>query len=93
MRRAQRLIQLLTFLVETTLRGEAESLKETTIGHSVFGRQPDYDPKADTIVRSQAWRLRVKLDRYYATEGAADPIIIEIPKGQYRAFFRYKAPF
>src|SRR5262245_32650079 len=51
MRGCNRLIQLLTFVVSSTLRGEATQLKETTIGVSVFGRSPDYDPKLDTIVR------------------------------------------
>ena len=41
-------MQLLTFVVGSTLKGEADHLKETTIGVSVFGRSPDYDPKADT---------------------------------------------
>ena len=87
MRRAEKLVQLLNFLVETTLEGNAHYLKETTIGVAVFGRPPDYDPKTDTIVRSQAWRLRAKLRDYYATEGAHDPVIIDIVKGQYSATF------
>ena len=87
MRRAQKLVQLLNFLVETTLEGNAHYLKETTIGVSAFGRPPDYDPKTDTIVRSQAWRLRAKLRDYYATEGAHDSVIIDIPIGQYSAVF------
>jgi len=90
MRRAERLIQLLNFLVETTLSGNAHYLKETTIGVSVFGRSPDYDPKTDTIVRSQAWRLRAKLVDYYASEGAEDSVIISVPKGQYTAMFSYR---
>lgn len=89
-KRAERLIQLLNFLVETTLSGHSDYLKETTVGVSVFGRSPDYDPKADTIVRSQAWRLRAKLSDYYASEGAEDSVIISIPKGQYTAVFRYR---
>ena len=87
MGRAEKLIQLLNFLVETTLNGNAHYLKETTIGVSVFGRSPDYDPKTDTIVRSQAWRLRAKLKDYYATEGAQDAVVIDIVKGQYAATF------
>jgi hypothetical protein len=87
MRRAERLAQLLTFLVEATLKGDTDYLKETVLGVSVFGRSPDYDPKADTIVRSQAWRLRAKLQAYYAGEGLNDPVRISIPKGQYAAVF------
>ena len=88
--RAGRLNHLLTFLVETTLKGDAQYLKETTVGVAVFGRAPDYDPKTDTIVRSQAWRLRTKLRDYYNGEGAQDPIIISIPKGQYAAQFTFR---
>lgn len=85
--RAEKLVRLLEFLVETTLSGDSRHLKETTIGVSVFGRPPDYDPKVDTIVRSQVWRLRGKLEDYYATEGAHDTVVISIPKGQYVAKF------
>ena len=72
------------------MSGDAQYLKETTIGVSVFGRAPDYDPKKDTIVRTQAWRLRAKLRDYYALEGAADPIVISIPKGHYTAVFTFR---
>jgi hypothetical protein len=83
-----RLLQLLNFVVESTLRGTGSHLKETTIGVEVFGRSPDYDPKVDTIVRSQAWRLRAKLRKYYSSEGANDPMVIDIPTGQYVPMFR-----
>jgi len=86
----QRLMQLLSFVVDSTLKGDAEHLKETTIGVAVFGRSPDYDPKVDTIVRSQAWRLRSKLRKYYASEGAADRIIIDIPIGHYVPAFHVR---
>ena len=92
MRGCNRLVQLLTFVVSSTLRGEATQLKETTIGVSVFGRSPDYDPKVDTIVRSQAWRLRSKLKKYYAAEGAADSVIVEIPVGHYVPVFHVREP-
>lgn len=82
-----RLVQFLEFVVGSTLHGEATHLKETTIGVAVFGRSPDYDPKVDTIVRSQAWRLRAKLRKYYSAEGSNDPIIIEIPTGHYVPVF------
>jgi hypothetical protein len=86
-----RLTQLLDFVVASTLRGEAAHLKETTIGVYVFGRSPDYDPKVDTIVRSQAWRLRAKLRKYYESEGANAPIVIEIPIGHYIPVFHVRA--
>lgn len=86
----QRLVQLLRFVVDSTLKGEAMHLKETTIGVAVFGRSPDYDPKVDTIVRSQAWRLRSKLRKYYASEGVLDPVVIDIPIGHYVPVFHLR---
>jgi len=53
----------------------------------VFQRPPDYDPKVDPIVRAQAGRLRSKLREYYATEGAHDLVVIQIPKGAYAPVF------
>jgi hypothetical protein len=85
-----KLSDLLRFVVRTTLLGQTDYLKETTIGVFVFGRKPDYDPKVDTIVRSQAWRLRKKLKAYYESEGAQDPLIIEVPKGHYIPVFRLR---
>jgi len=82
-----RLVQLLNFIVGATLKGEAIYLKETTIGVAVFGRSPDYDPKVDTIVRSQAWRLRAKLKKYYASEGLEDTLFIDLPLGHYVPVF------
>jgi hypothetical protein len=86
------LIQFLSFVVETTVNGNAGYLKETTIGVSVFGRTPDYDPKTDSVVRSQAWRLRSKLNKYYQAEGAEDPVIIDVPRGSYVPVFVRRDP-
>ena len=72
---------MLRALVERTLSGKPELLKEYNLGLEVFRRPPDYDPKVDPIVPVQARRLRSKLDEYYATEGARDPLVIYIPKG------------
>lgn len=87
-----RLMQFFRFVVASTLKGEAMHLKETTIGVAVFGRAPDYDPKVDTIVRSQAWRLRSKLKKYYDSEGVNESIIIELPIGHYVPTFRLREP-
>jgi hypothetical protein len=92
MKGCDRLVQLLTFVVEATLKGEAKHLKETTIGVFVFGRRPDYNPKVDTIVRSQAWRLRGKLKAYYGSEGRWDPLVIELPLGHYTPAFHPRRP-
>ena len=76
-----RLLHFLDFVVAARLRGE--ELKETSIGVGLYGRDPSYDTKIDSIVRTQARRVRERLEEYYKSEGAADPIVLQIPKGGY----------
>ena len=84
---SDQLKRLLRLVVERTLDGQPALLKEYNLGLEVFQRPPDYDPKVDPIVRVQARRLRAKLDEYYTGEGAADPLVIQIPKGAYTPVF------
>ena len=67
--RSPGLSKLLRYVVEETLAGRADRLKEYTLGVDVFDRGEAFSPKADTIVRVQARRLRAKLAVYYAREG------------------------
>jgi adenylate cyclase len=92
---APRLVQadglgrLLRFVVEETLGGRSAQLKETRLGLEVFRRSPaTYDGAIDPIVRVQMGRLRVKLREYYASDGAGDPIVIDVPAGSYVPVFR-----
>jgi hypothetical protein len=78
---------LLTYLVEKTLDGVAGTLKEYTIGVEAFGKREDYDPQEDASVRVQIGRLRQKLEEYYNTEGARDPLVIELPKRRFELLF------
>jgi Tol biopolymer transport system component len=80
---ADRLCQLLTYLVETVLEGNASHLKEAVIGVQVFHKEIGYDPKQDPVVRVAARRLRSKLETYYQGSGAGDPIRVLLPKGGY----------
>ena len=64
---------LLRFLIERTLAGQADQLKEYTVGAEALGRGVAFDPRSDSIVRVEVSRLRGRLDLYYATEGASDP--------------------
>jgi TolB-like protein/Tfp pilus assembly protein PilF len=75
--------QMLRYVVDRTLEGRTDELKEYALGVDVFGRGASFDPRVDTIVRVQARHLRAKLERYYNTEGRTDPVLIEIPKGRY----------
>ncbi len=86
--KAPSLRRLLEFVVEETLAGRADALKEYTIGVEVFARGQDFDPRADTIVRVQARRLRAKLQHFYAVDGHADGIAIDLPIGGYLPRFR-----
>src|SRR5205085_10953071 len=75
--------RLLRYLVEETLNGRGDSLKEYTMGTCVLGRKPSFDPRIDPIARVEAARLRDRLNLYYATEGRPDPVRINLPKGGY----------
>ncbi len=83
MARSERLARFLEFTVSETLAGNADQIKEFVVGVEVFGRTQDYDPRLDPIVRVEARRLRMKLRKYYDTEGQDDRIRIEYPKGSY----------
>lgn len=85
------LLLLLSYLVNRTLSDPQTPLKEYTIGVEVFGKPESYDPQQDAYVRAQASRLRQKLLEYYATEGMADPVRIELPRRQFLLQF-HKQP-
>ncbi len=87
---ARRASQFLSFVVESTLAGNEQRVKEYLVGVEVFARPADYDPKDDPIVRIEAGRLRKKLAEYYKGPGANDPVIIELPKGGYVPVFRHR---
>ena len=84
---AGRLSRLLRYVVDKTLAGEADQLKEYAVGIEVFDRDNTYDPRLDSIVRVEAGRLRSRLDEYYNGEGAGAPLRITLPRGGYRAHF------
>jgi adenylate cyclase len=80
---AGRASDFLRFVVEQTLAGNGQRLKGYTIGVEVFGRPADFDAQSDALVRVEAGRLRRRLVEYYASEGAADPVRIQLPRGTY----------
>lgn len=77
--------------VTQTLAGEESQLKESLIGREVFHRGENFNPALDAVVRVQAGVLRKKLASYYADEGQAEEIIIELPKGCYVPTFRQRS--
>src|ERR1017187_670975 len=82
-----RLSRFLRYVVERTLQGRVEDLKEYALGLEVFGRNGSYNPRTDPVVRVEARQLRFKLAEYYAGPGQADEIVISLPKGGYAAQF------
>jgi hypothetical protein len=86
--KSPQLAQFLTFIVEESLAGRGDRLKAYTIATGAFGRDADFDPQTDPIVRVEAGRLRRAIEQYYATEGRDDPIAIEISPGGYVPEFR-----
>ena len=82
-RRSSALCAFLVYITDHEILGQADKLKEHTIGVEVLGRKPDYLPMSDNIVRVRAHELRGRLDRYFASEGANEPIVINVPLGSY----------
>ncbi|WP_446743420.1 LpqB family beta-propeller domain-containing protein [Silvibacterium acidisoli] len=81
------MVRFLRFVVEQTLLENAQNLKERQIGIEVFDRPADWDPKTDNVVRSEARRLRAKLEAYAASGSSDETIRITVPKGGYVATF------
>mgnify|MGYP001186453731 CR=1 FL=1 len=89
--RSPTLTHLLSYLCEKTFAGESAQIKEYSVGLDVFDRRDSFDQDTDSIVRVQANRLRKRLSEYYAAEGAAHPVRITIPVGQYIPVFKTMA--
>jgi hypothetical protein len=87
LRGSESLCKLLQYLAKQSLLHPDAPLKEYQIATEVYGRPADFDPQSDSTIRVQAGRLRLKLAEYYANEGAADSIVVKIPKGSYHLTF------
>jgi hypothetical protein len=85
--KSERLSSFLSCVCELTLSGRANEINEQKIGTMLFGRSSNYDSSIDGIVRTQASRLRQRLDLYFTGEGADEPIRIILPRGCYVPLF------
>jgi hypothetical protein len=82
-RSSKRSVAFLKYVVEQTLSGSADQIKERTIGAEVFGRDPSYDTNLDHIVRTAATELRKKLATYYVDEKHRSELRMELVPGSY----------
>src|ERR1039458_8760438 len=85
---SKRLRRFFSYVVEKTLAGEFNDIKEYSIALAVFDRAPSFNPATDTIVRVEAGRLRNKLAAYYHGPGSPDPVAIHLRRGGYVPEFR-----
>jgi hypothetical protein len=88
LRGSQALCKFLQYVANYSLEHPGVSPKEYQIATEVFERQNDFDPHLDSMVRVQAGRLRAKLAEYYASEGANDHVVVEMPRGSYALTFQ-----
>lgn len=93
-RHSPRLSRFFIFTVDQALAGAEQRLKEYSIALEVFGKPETFDPRMDSAVRVAARQLRAKIDLYYLTEGAQDPILIRYRPGDYipKFYSRTDAP-
>jgi hypothetical protein len=89
---SESLCKLVRYLAVHALNRPGVPLKEYEIATEVFHRPLDFDPQLDSTIRVQAGRLRLKLAEYYGSEGAEDPILVDLPKGGYVLSFHHRTP-
>jgi hypothetical protein len=82
-RSSKRSVAFLKYVVEQTLNGAADQIKERTIGVEVFGRDPSYDTNVDHIVRTAATELRKRLATYYVDEKHRSELRMGLIPGSY----------
>jgi hypothetical protein len=90
--RSRLLADFLLYIVDRHIRDRTDEITEQQIGILVFGRAEGYDASDDNIVRSYARTLRKRIEEYFAGEGKAEPLLLEIPRGGYSPTFSARVP-
>lgn len=90
--RSVRLRDFLLYVGRQSLKEGCPEIHEQEIGAKVFGRPASYDRGSDNIVRVNATELRKRIESYFRSAGASEPLTFEIPRGGYRLFFRRCPP-
>jgi hypothetical protein len=87
---SRRIPAFLQYIVETTLKGHADLMKERTIGVEIFGKNPDYDTALDPIVRVTAGELRKRIAQYYQEPGHENELRLSLAPGSYVPQFHFR---
>src|SRR3984885_7390711 len=85
---SKRYAPFLRYVVEKTLEGQEDTLKERTLGVEIFGRAPHYDSSNDPVVRVTAGEVRKRIAQYYHDAAHHNELWIDLPTGTYVAQFR-----
>jgi hypothetical protein len=89
-RRSARLRDFLLYVGHQSLKESCPEIHEQEIGAKVFGRSSSYDRSQDNIVRVNATELRKRIELYFASDGAHEPLIFDIPRGGYMPVFHWR---
>jgi hypothetical protein len=80
---SRRFPSFLRYIVNATINGQADLLKERTLGIEIFGKDPDYDTAIEPIVRVTAAEIRKRIAQYYQDSGHEDELRISLAPGSY----------
>jgi hypothetical protein len=86
---SKRFPTFLRFVVEQTLAGDSENIKERTLGIEIFGRDAEYDTASDPIVRVTAAEIRKRVAQYYQDSAHEHELRISLPSGSYVPQFNW----
>jgi hypothetical protein len=84
--------QFLSYVVEKAASGQAEELKERTLGIELFQREPTFDTGEDAIVRVTAADVRRRLTQYNLVSTPDQVVRIDLLPGSYVPHFQWNSP-
>jgi hypothetical protein len=86
---SRRFPSFLRFVIDQTLLGQTDLLKERTLGIEIFGREANYDTASDPIVRVTATEIRKRIAQYYQEPGHETELRVSLPAGSYVPQFHW----
>jgi hypothetical protein len=86
---SRRFPSFLRFVIDQTLAGQTDLLKERTLGIEIFGRDANYDTASDPIVRVTAAEIRKRIAQYYQEPGHEGELRVSLPAGSYVPQFQW----